>query len=124
MSYFIFILAQKYSMYEKHIKEWLLIKQPRVYSVIVSTYYQKILDLKPTLFRKWLAQEIDIPEEKINLSSLNSALTRLRKDNEKKNKREKAELTITSHKTGKDRSEDFHFSSVDTTPQKSRTTEL
>ena len=111
-------------MYEKYIKEWLLNKQPRVYSVIVSTYYQKILDLKPTLFRKWLAQEINIPEEKINLSSLNSALTRQRKDNEKKNKREKADLLIKSLKTGQDRSDNFHFSSVDTTPQKSRTTEL
>ena len=111
-------------MYEKYIKEWLLNKQPRVYSVIVSTYYQKILDLKPTLFRKWLAQEINIPEEKINLSSLNSALTRQRKTNEKKHKGVKNEMLLTPPETGQDPTENFHFSSADKAPQKSRTTEL
>ena len=111
-------------MYEKFIKEWLLSNQSRVYSVIVSTYHQKISDLKPTLFRKWLAQEIDIPEQKINLSSLNSALTRQKKSSEKNKQKGKAELVANSPATGQDLSEDFHFSSVDATSQKSRTTEL
>ena len=111
-------------MYEKYIKEWLLNKQPRVYSVIVNNYYQKIIDLKPSLFRKWLAQEIDVPEEKINLSSLNSALTRQRKGNEKKNKRAKVESLINSSNSELDQSHKFHFSSVDSTSNKSRTTEL
>ena len=111
-------------MYEKFIKDWLLNNQSRVYSVIVSTYYQKILDLKPTLFRKWLAQEIDIPEEKINLSSLNSALTRQRKGSEKKKHKENAESIENTPKSDQDLSENFHFSSVDATIQKSRTTEL
>src|SRR5450432_3114405 len=70
-------------MYEVFIKEWLLSKQSKVYSVIVETYRQKLEDLKPTLFRKWLAKEISIPEENINLSSLNSALVRQRKRDEK-----------------------------------------
>ena len=72
-------------MYEVFIKEWLLSNQSRVYSVIVETYRQKLEDLKPTLFRKWLAKEISIPEENINLSSLNSALVRQRKEMKKVN---------------------------------------
>ncbi len=66
------------------IKRWLLEGQFRVYSVIVSTYSEKIKELKPLLFKQWLAQELGISEEKINLGSLNSALTRKRKKEGKK----------------------------------------
>jgi hypothetical protein len=66
------------------IKRWLLDGQFRVYSVIVSTYSEKIKELKPLLFKQWLAQELGIGEEKINLGSLNSALTRKRKKEGKK----------------------------------------
>ena len=72
-------------MYEVFIKEWLLSNQSRVYSVIVETYRQKLEDLKPTLFRKWLAKEISIPEENINLSSLNSAFSKAKKKMKKVN---------------------------------------
>lgn len=111
-------------MYEKFIKEWLLSNQSRVYSVIVSTYQQKIINLKPTLFRKWLAQEIDIPEEKINLSSLNSALSRQRKSSEQNKQKGEKEATFNIPQSTQAGSENFHFSSVDNTPLKSRTTEL
>jgi molybdopterin converting factor small subunit len=72
-------------MYESFIKECLLTGQSRVYSIIINTYGKKLHDLKPTLFRKWLAKEIDVPEEKINLSSLSSALVRQRKREAKSN---------------------------------------
>jgi hypothetical protein len=107
-------------MYKQFIKEWLLGSQSRVYSVIVSTYADKIKDLKPTLFIKWLSKEIDIPEEKINLSSLNSALTRQKKK-EAKNK------TLLPSKAGNDNveaNENFIFSDVDKVVSKSRIMEF
>ena len=66
------------------LKRWLLEGQFRVYSIIVDTYREKIIELKPLMFKQWLANELGIAEEKINLGSLNSALTRRRK-REKKN---------------------------------------
>ena len=74
-------------LYESFIKEWLLNNQSRVYSVIVRTYRQKLEELKSTLFRKWLIREIDVPDEKINLSSLNSAITRQKKRDKKNSRR-------------------------------------
>ena len=66
------------------LKRWLIDGQFRVYSIIVDTYREKLQELKPLLFKQWLANELGIAEEKINLGSLNSALTRRRK-REKKN---------------------------------------
>ena len=107
-------------MYELFIKEWLLNNQSRVYSVIVTTYRQKLDDLKPTLFRKWLAKEINIPEENINLSSLNSALVRQRKKEAKG--KNKSSTTGINNATNKEQT--FVFSSVDDPSSKKRTTEL
>ncbi|MEP7277414.1 MAG: hypothetical protein ABI813_02115 [Bacteroidota bacterium] len=107
-------------MYESFIKEWLLAGQSRVYSMIVGTYRQKLDDLKPTLFRKWLAREIDIPEDKINLSSLNSALVRQRK---KESKGENKSSPIAKQDKNPD-STTFIFFSPDNAAQKRRTTEL
>jgi hypothetical protein len=110
-------------MYQAFIKEWLLSNQSRVYSVIVETYYQKLQDLKPTLFRKWLAQEIGVPEEKINLSSLNSAMVRQRKKGEKN--KLKGKNNPASHARGNtDHKDDFIFSTPDNISTKKRTTEL
>src|SRR5450432_1126088 len=111
-------------MYEVFIKEWLLSKQSKVYSVIVETYRQKLEDLKPTLFRKWLAKEISIPEENINLSSLNSALVRQRKRDEKnklKGKNNSSAIHVTDITDQKD---NFIFSTVENSTSKKRTTEL
>ena len=107
-------------MYESFIKEWLLAGQSRVYSMIVATYRQKLNDLKPTLFRKWLAREIDVSEEKINLSSLNSALVRQRK-RESKGKNSSPSIS-TEHTTLTE--EPFVFSSADTPSPGNRTIEF
>ena len=107
-------------MYESFIKEWLLNNQSRVYSVIISTYRQKLEELKPTLFRKWLAKEIDVQEEKINLSSLNSALVRQRKKESKG--RNKNSAMHVSDKTKADTP--FTFSSPENTGIRKRATEL
>src|ERR1017187_6523287 len=107
-------------MYQTFIKEWLLSNQSRVYSVIVETYYQKLQDLKPTLFRKWLAQEIGVPEEKINLSSLNSAMVRQRKKEEKSKLKGKNNNSA-SHATGNaEHKDNFIFSSTDNISSKKK----
>ena len=99
-------------MNQAFIKEWLLSNQSREYSVIVETYYQKLQDLKPTLFRKWLDHQIGVPEETINLSSLNSAMVRQRKK-EEKNKL-KGKNNSASHARGNpDHKDNFIFSSTD-----------
>jgi GTP-binding protein EngB required for normal cell division len=107
-------------MYKAFIKEWLLENQSRVYSVIVSTYADKIKDLKPTLFIKWLSKEIDIPVEKINLSSLNSALTRQKK----KEAKNKILLPSRVDANKSESNENFTFSDVDKVVPKSRITEF
>jgi hypothetical protein len=110
-------------MYQAFIKEWLLSNQSRVYSVIVETYYQKLQDLKPTLFRKWLAREIGVPEEKINLSSLNSAMVRQRKK-EEKNKLKGKNNPASHARVNTDPKDDFIFSTPGNISSKKRTTEL
>jgi hypothetical protein len=111
-------------MYKQYIKEWLLAKQARVYSVIVSSYREKLNDLKPSLFRKWLAKELDIPEAHINLSSLNSALTRYKKKEAGNNKTLKQNLQNISYANNEKQHEDFTFSSGEANANNSRTTEL
>ena len=111
-------------MYEVFIKEWLLSNQSRVYSVIVETYRQKLEDLKPTLFRKWLAKEISIPEEKINLSSLNSAIARQRKKDEKNIQKGKNNSSAIHATDIADQNDNFTFSTVENSTAKKRTTEL
>lgn len=66
-------------MYAAFIKEQLLAKRRKAYSLIVAAYRQQLDTLQPAMFRRWLAREIELPEETINLSSLNSALSRQRK---------------------------------------------
>lgn len=105
-------------MYEHFIKEWLLSKQFRVYSVIVETYFEKLELLKPFLFRKWLAKELQIGEEEINLSSLNSALSRYRsklkkQDNRRIERKEASQIPL----------KPFFFSKDDVLPQKQNFTE-
>lgn len=113
-------------MYKAFIKEWLIGNQSRVYSLITKTYGSQLLDLKPTLFRKWLAKEIDLPEEKINLSSLNSALSRYKKSLEKEKKREKTAFPAPKMYADDTvyKGDNFTFSDVQTTPEISKTIEL
>ncbi len=61
------------------IKTWLLNKKPRVYSIIVQSYFDKLSSLRTALFIEWLALELDLPIETINKSSISSALRRYRK---------------------------------------------
>lgn len=63
-------------VHKELLKEMLLKKQGKAYSVIVSLYYKEALELKPILFRKWFAKALEIPEEDLKIKSLYSALSR------------------------------------------------
>jgi hypothetical protein len=66
-------------MFDPYIKKRILSQEPRrVYTVIALVYSQELEELKPSLFRKWIAKKMDIPEEKFNLNSLRSAWMRER----------------------------------------------
>jgi hypothetical protein len=109
-------------MYKSFIKEWLIAKHSRVYSVIAETYSKELLTLKPTLFRKWLSKEIDVPEELINLSSLNSALARFRLKENKRDKKIIASSVTNQDLSVQHHSKDFIFSEA--IEQKEKTLEL
>lgn len=64
-------------MYQKFITDLLHKKQRKAYTLIVEHYRNVITELKPTLFRSWLANELNISIEIINQSSLNSAYRRI-----------------------------------------------
>lgn len=117
------------------IRQWLLEGERRVYSMILVTYGNEFLAYKPKMFRKWLAAELDVPEEKINISSLNSAFARNRKAIEAKNEREKKEnlrLPVVAptpddqnNKEDNGRGVDKHkFTNVEDLPKKTRIREL
>lgn len=58
------------------IKQGLLNNEHGVYSVIVANHIDKLLELKPAWFIKWLALEYDVPVEKIIRRSIVSAKQR------------------------------------------------
>ncbi len=60
------------------IKCWLINKKPKVYSVIISCYIDKLTMLQTALFIEWLSRELDVPQSIINKSSVSSALRRYR----------------------------------------------
>ncbi|MBN8857115.1 MAG: hypothetical protein J0H29_01930 [Sphingobacteriales bacterium] len=77
-------------MYKEFIRKDLLNNGYGVYRKILEMYREQMAFLEtPARFRRWLAGELDVPLEKINLSSLNSALQQQRKkdEQEKLNKR-------------------------------------
>lgn len=61
-------------MYDEYIKKRLLSREPRmVYRVIVWVYRKELKVRKRSMFRRWLSQRLDIPEETIRLDSLSHA---------------------------------------------------
>ena len=91
---------------KEFIKKYLLDNGYGVYATIVDAYRSQIKDLKkPARFRRWLAEELDVPVKKINLKSLNSAVQQQRK------KDERAGLTITDNNSNLINSEDNNTAS-------------
>ncbi len=111
-------------MYDNTIKEWLLENRSKVYSLISKTYHQEINDFGSTLFRNWLSKKLDISEEKINLSSLNSALTRNREKIKSKISSAHMKNQVSNSTNDFKHERDFTFSKVDELPKKSRFEEL
>ena len=69
---------------KEFIKKYLLDNGYGVYTMIADAYRPQMRDLKkPARFRRWLAEELDVPFEKINLKSLNSAVQQQRKKDER-----------------------------------------
>lgn len=54
-------------------------KTPRVYSLIVQLYFDKIELYKTSVFKVWLAKELNISQELIHDSSITAAMGRYRK---------------------------------------------
>lgn len=81
-------------MYKEFIRKDLLDNGYGVYRKILEMYREQMAFLEtPARFRRWLAGELDVPLEKINLSSLNSALQQQRK----KDKEKIQSRSITAH---------------------------
>ncbi|GAB3416341.1 hypothetical protein [Niabella aquatica] len=67
-------------MFKDFIRKDLLDSGYGVYPKILEVYSKEMTFLEtPSRFRRWLATELEVPIEKINLSSLNSALQQQRK---------------------------------------------
>lgn len=109
-------------MYGQFIRKCLLENSHGIYAMMVENYKQQAAALgKPALFRKWLAAELEVPEEKINPSSLSSALQQQKKKQAKAGKGLKTGATVTQVITDSG----FTFSKPSSeTEQKARIEEL
>jgi hypothetical protein len=54
-------------------------KRPRAYSLIVQLYFDKIETYKASVFKIWLAKELNISPDLIHDSSISAAMIRYRK---------------------------------------------
>jgi len=61
------------------IKYWLINRKPKIYTIIVACYIEKLTMLQTALFIEWLSLELDVPLSMINKASISSALRRYRK---------------------------------------------
>ncbi|MBZ4191555.1 hypothetical protein [Niabella beijingensis] len=105
-------------MYKEFIRKDLLDNGYGVYRKILEMYREQMAFLEtPARFRRWLAGELDVPLEKINLSSLNSALQQQRK----KDKEKIQSRSITAHaqvEPVNNKAEAFPFSKPSSTDKK------
>lgn len=108
--------------YKEFIKDSLLGNKPKVYSLIVKHYQTQLSDLGAMLFADWFAKEIDIDRDKINVSSLNSAIARVRKAAKalKKAKEDTATEKETNPSVRDKEGKDFLFSDPFVETRKSR----
>lgn len=87
----------------------------------ILSNYEEIEKLKLSVFREWLANELNIEVEKINPSSLNSALARHRNKLKKQGKNTAATKTVTRPEVQRT---SFPFSKDDEPPQKQNIVEM
>lgn len=55
-------------MQKQYIREILMSGRWRAYTIIIETYISEIEELKPALFKMWLAKELEMDESKINVN--------------------------------------------------------
>lgn len=85
------------AVHKELIKQMLIDRKYKTYSLIAKFYSKELVELGPTVFRNWLANKLELSEDWINVKSLHSALTRskrlsdnrvvIKKKHKKKNKR-------------------------------------
>jgi len=70
---------------EEIIKQALLNNKPGAYTLIVSTYYSKIMEVGNKYFITWFCKSLEIEEDLINYQSFRTALYRYNKKRLKEN---------------------------------------
>lgn len=108
-------------MQKQYIREILMSGRWRAYTIIIETYISEIEELKPALFKTWLAKELEMDENKINVNSLYSALKRKRESQLKK--QQKGGENINKCRGTNQSTSSFMFSNPDVTEKNSRITE-
>lgn len=108
-------------MQKQYIREILMSGRWRAYTIIIETYISEIEELKPALFKTWLAKELEMDENKINVNSLYSALKR-RRESQFKNQ-QKGERIINKGPATNQSNSSFTFSTPDIAEKGSRITE-
>ncbi|MBL7867154.1 MAG: hypothetical protein JNM71_03960 [Flavobacterium lindanitolerans] len=108
-------------MQKQYIREILMSGRWRAYTIIIETYISEIEELKPALFKMWLAKELEMDESKINVNSLYSALKR-RRENQLK-KQQKGSENINKCRDKNQSTSSFIFSNPDVIEKISRLTE-
>ena len=63
---------------KEFLKQQLLANKPKIYSLLVQHYGDKIAELGCSLFKDWLCEELVVEESKINMASLYSAIRRMK----------------------------------------------
>lgn len=96
---------------KEFLKQKLLENKPKIYSIIVQHYANKIEELGCSVFKNWLCEELAIEESNINMASLYSATRRMKM----KIKPGKKAMSFQNQKNNESQSSNF-FTNPDTLP--------
>ena len=109
---------------KEFLKQKLIENKPKIYSLLVQYYADKVEELGCSLFRNWLSEELAVEENKINRASLYSAIRRRQLKNKAIWKTMVTPLDLVNKKDKTTQNHHF-FSDPDTLPVlNSRITEL
>jgi len=112
-------------MEDNFIKQLLITKQSRVYSLISNKYFDELIQLKPTIFRIWFCEKIGVEIDIVNINSLKGALLREKKKVNLKPITKKSIEPIIYKEIEKVPVNDFKFTNVENIiPVKNRITKL
>lgn len=100
---------------KEFLKQKLLENKPKVYSLLVHYYADKIEQLGCSVFKNWLCEELGIEEGKINMASLYSAARRMQQKNKQGKKKIVHASKMKDGKNNENNSSHF-FTNPDTLP--------